>query len=87
MVWRANALYELKRYDEAIKCYDKALEIDPNYNSLRYYKQNVLQKLGKDEDAKKCFDQQQQKGPDTTEKYESCKLDGRFLDEMINNLW
>ena len=25
------ALYNLGKYEEAIKCYDKAIEIDPNY--------------------------------------------------------
>jgi tetratricopeptide (TPR) repeat protein len=28
---KGNALNGLKRYDEAIRCFDKAIELDPNY--------------------------------------------------------
>jgi tetratricopeptide (TPR) repeat protein len=28
---KGNVYYKLKKYDEAIKCYDKAIEIDPNF--------------------------------------------------------
>jgi tetratricopeptide (TPR) repeat protein len=28
---QANALYDLKRYEKAILCYDQCLEKDPNY--------------------------------------------------------
>jgi tetratricopeptide (TPR) repeat protein len=82
-IWtsKGSILHSLERYEEVIKCYDKALEIDPNYNSVLSYKQNLLQKLGKDEDARKCFDQQQ------GEKYQRIKFDGRFLDSIINEWW
>ncbi len=34
-VTKASALQDLEKYDEAMKCYDKALEIDPkNANVL-----------------------------------------------------
>jgi tetratricopeptide (TPR) repeat protein len=37
-----NALYSLGKYSEAIAAYDKALEINPNYEEIWYNKGNAL---------------------------------------------
>jgi predicted amidohydrolase len=50
------ALGELGKYEEAIKCYDKAIEIEPNYEDAWYNKGVALGELGKYEEAIKCYD-------------------------------
>jgi tetratricopeptide (TPR) repeat protein len=45
-----------KRYDEALKFYDEALEIDPNHLQSMFNKAVVLQMLGRVGDALKCYD-------------------------------
>jgi Flp pilus assembly protein TadD/predicted amidohydrolase len=50
------ALGELGKYEEAIKCYDKAIEIKPNDEEAWYNKGVALGKLGKHEEAIRCFD-------------------------------
>jgi len=35
---KGNSFYKQNKYSEAIECYDKALEIDPNYTLVWYYK-------------------------------------------------
>ena len=47
---------ELKRYDEAMKCYDKALEIDPKNANVLCNKGASLNELGKYDEAMKCYD-------------------------------
>ena len=41
-----DVLKDLKRYDEAIKCFDRALEIGPSNEFARSGKSVLLQKLG-----------------------------------------
>ena len=54
--FKGIALSDLERYDEAIRCYDKALEINPeNLNSL-YGKRRALINLGRYDEAKSCDD-------------------------------
>ncbi len=88
----------LGRYEEAIKCFDKALEIDPAYYDVLSYKEIALKKLGKDEDARKCFDQRKilhldgQKDEDfinlKRNKYGALiKFDGTLLDDFVNEWW
>ena len=51
--WRnkASALYFLGKYDEAIKCYDRAITIDPNNPVLWNNKGLALYNLGKFDEA------------------------------------
>ena len=50
------ALYNLGKYEQAIECYDKALEVDRNYVLAWYNKGNALGNLGKPEEAIECYD-------------------------------
>jgi tetratricopeptide (TPR) repeat protein len=88
-IWKSKGeiLYFLDRYEEAVICYDKALEIDPNYNSAYFYKGIAFQKLGKDDDTRNRYFYLQHRDSDTTEKYEISKFDGTLLDNIVNQWW
>jgi tetratricopeptide (TPR) repeat protein len=49
------ALYKQGNYTDAIKCYDKAIEIDPKYVLAWSNKGNALKALHRDSEAKKAF--------------------------------
>lgn len=49
-------LAELEKYEEAIECYEKALEIDPNLKKVRGYKRFALVILEKYEEAINSFE-------------------------------
>ncbi|MCX6844492.1 MAG: serine/threonine-protein kinase [candidate division WOR-3 bacterium] len=56
----ANKGYSLDclgRCEEAIRCYDKALELDPQNNAIWYMKGRVLGSLGRHEEAIRCHDE------------------------------
>ena len=46
----------LGKHEEAIKCYDKVIEIDPEDLLVWNNKAVTLRQLGKYEEAMKCFD-------------------------------
>ncbi|MGH9879005.1 MAG: tetratricopeptide repeat protein, partial [Nitrososphaerales archaeon] len=46
----------LGKHDEAIKCFDKAIAIDPNHAGAWAGRGNVFVNLGKHDEAIKCFD-------------------------------
>jgi len=50
------SLNELKRYEEAISCFDKAINLDPNYAYAWNNKGFSLNELKKYEEAITCFD-------------------------------
>ena len=45
-----------RKYEKAIECYSRALEINPNYAKVWYNKGNALSKLGRHEEAIECYD-------------------------------
>ena len=51
-------LIDLKRYEDAIRYYNKGLQINSNIPSLWYSKGYALAKLGDMEDAIKSFDRE-----------------------------
>ena len=53
---KGKALYELGRPEEAIECFDKAIELDPKKASAWYNKGTALTSLGRPEEAIECFD-------------------------------
>ncbi|RIE15808.1 protein kinase domain-containing protein, partial [Candidatus Cryosericum septentrionale] len=53
---KGSSLDSLGRYEEAILCYDKALELDPRYVASWSNKGASLDSLGRFEDAIHCYD-------------------------------
>lgn len=52
---KANTLLELKRYEEAVPCFDKVLEMRPS--SVAWYRKGLCRyHLGQHEEAIACFD-------------------------------
>ena len=47
--------YDLKKYPEAIECYDKALLLDPESDKLFFLKAEAFFKLGKCKESLECF--------------------------------
>jgi len=54
---KGNNFYNQDFYDLAIKCYDNAIEIDPNYTNAWTWKGKALSAQGKYDDAIKCYDE------------------------------
>jgi serine/threonine protein kinase len=50
------SLSNLGKYQEAIACYDKAIEINPGFADAWHNKTNSLEKLGKDQEVIACYD-------------------------------
>jgi len=58
-VWNIKGLaffIKLKNYEEALKCFNKALKIHPNFDEAWLNKSQVLSKLGKYIEAVKCVE-------------------------------
>jgi tetratricopeptide (TPR) repeat protein len=50
-----RVLSHLRRYEEAIRCLDNAIKLNPNYGEAYYHKGLALDKLGKKNDAETSF--------------------------------
>ena len=50
-----NSFYKLHRFDEAIKCYDKCLEINPYHAETWFMKATANEQLGKLKDAEFAY--------------------------------
>jgi tetratricopeptide (TPR) repeat protein len=66
---KGNSLDNLCRYEDAIECYEKAIDRDPNLVTGFLNKGLSLTNLGKYEDAIKCFDTVLQKDDRNIESY------------------
>lgn len=53
---KGNALNSLGKFEEALSCFDKALEINPNYAEAWNNKGLALGKLGRYQEALECYD-------------------------------
>ncbi len=56
MVQQRHCSHNLDKLDEAIKAFDKAIEIDAQYTYAWYNKGHVLELLDKFDEAIKAFD-------------------------------
>ena len=54
---KGNSLANLKKFEEAIACYDKTLSLDSTNWEAWGNKGNALSKLGKDEESIVCYTQ------------------------------
>lgn len=66
MAWfnKGVALAKLGKYEEAIECYDKVIELNPNYAPAWYNKGVALAKLGRYEEAIECYKKAVELNPD-----------------------
>jgi tetratricopeptide (TPR) repeat protein len=71
--WYNNgtALDNLGKYEEAIQCYDRVLEIDGKYVEAWYNKGTALDNLGKYEEAIQCYDK-------------ALEIDNKYTDAYYN---
>jgi len=53
---KGNALARLGKFEDALRCYDRALDIDPGYRGAWVNKGFVLTKLGRFDEAASCAD-------------------------------
>jgi tetratricopeptide (TPR) repeat protein len=56
LINEGNVLYAQTKYDEAIACYDRILEVDPNYYFAWGNKGLALDNLAKYDEAIACYD-------------------------------
>jgi len=66
----------MEKYEEALRCFDIALEIDPNFTGALGNKGYTLNELKKYEEAIKCFDRALEIDP---KDFKSCHNKGRAL--------
>ena len=50
-----DSYYDLGRYEEAIKCYNKAIETNPSNEEAWFTKALCLDNLGRYEEAIECY--------------------------------
>jgi tetratricopeptide (TPR) repeat protein len=66
-----NDFYGLRRYDDALRSYDKAIEIDPNFADAWYYRGLALSKLDRYNEAIASYEMAIRIDPNWTERQES----------------
>lgn len=54
---KGDALSQLKRYDEALACFDKCIQLDPSNVAAWNNKGATLVVMGRYEDALSCYDE------------------------------
>jgi tetratricopeptide (TPR) repeat protein len=65
------ALFELKRYQEALEAYDQAIHLDPNYAMTYNNKGTSLNRLKRYEEALAAIEQAIRLNPDYAAAYSS----------------
>ena len=64
LLFKGFVYYRLKKYSEAIQCYDKAIELKEDYVYVYNNKGIALDELGKYKEAVQCFDKAIEVKPD-----------------------
>ncbi|MEQ8191197.1 MAG: tetratricopeptide repeat protein, partial [Candidatus Eremiobacterota bacterium] len=71
---RGDNLYRMEAYEEALKCYDKALKIlDSDYTELWSARGDCLYELGRYEESVTCYDRALEINPDSEDIKEARK--------------
>ena len=52
---KGKCIAKLEDFETAIKCFDLAMQINPNSSEALIEKANVLERLGQDDEAKECL--------------------------------
>jgi len=71
MVFKGNSFADAGKYNEAIECYDKAIEIDSRCKDAWNNKGNLLADQKKYSEAHKCYD-------------EALKIDPKYVSALYN---
>ncbi len=79
---RANALAKLGNYEEAIKAYDKAIELDENNEDAKYNREQVKKALQQQQQDSEQQDSQQEQSDEN--KSEQDKSDQKKSDQQQN---
>jgi tetratricopeptide (TPR) repeat protein len=53
--YKGLILIDQKKYDEAIKCFDRTIEANPSFADAYYYKGAALNSQGKKDEAERCI--------------------------------
>jgi tetratricopeptide (TPR) repeat protein len=53
---KGNCYVSLQKYEEAVECYDRCLEINPSFSNIWFIKGFILDSLGRKDEALTCFD-------------------------------
>ena len=69
LVDSGNALYDLGNYQEAIKYYDKAIELNSDFPRAYLNKGQALKRLGYFQEAMECYDKTIELMPDCAKAY------------------
>lgn len=78
---KSNALINLNRFEEALICCDKYLNLNQKNEKMFYAKGFVFIKLGKIEEAKNCFYEALELNPN----YEEAKKGKKFISSLKKN--
>ena len=66
----ANALAEQSKFDEALDCYQRAVELEPNNTNARINHGRALTSLGRIDEAVACYRQALQTAPDSAQTHD-----------------
>ena len=79
---KGNSLGQSGRFEEAVRYYDKVLEIDPQHDEAWYSKGTILSQLGRFDEAIRCYDRAIEIDPHNSEAWNnkgaSLSQSGRF---------
>ena len=77
LINEGNVLYAQTKYDEAIACYDRILEVDPKNIDALINKGLALSALAKHDEAIACYDKVLELDPDDVEALHAASLNGK----------